>query len=129
MRTFLMDHKTDRVAHRIEGRPAAPGIALAPLVRLAVAKSESRRSSSKDGERRALADALETSKADLIGLMGKVADDDAEAILSFQVALLEDENLAAPAFAGIADGKAAHQAWYAAIDPEIASFEQAEDPY
>jgi phosphotransferase system enzyme I (PtsI) len=124
-----MDHKTDRVAHRIEGRPAAPGIALAPLVRLAAAKFESRRTRSKDGERRALADALEASKADLIALIGKVADNDAEAILSFQIALLEDENLAAPAFAGIADGKAAHQAWYAAIDPEIASYEQADDPY
>jgi phosphoenolpyruvate-protein phosphotransferase (PTS system enzyme I) len=124
-----MDHKPHRVAHRIEGRPAAPGIALAPLVRLVIAKSESRQSRSKGSERRALTDALEASKADLNLLIGKVPDGDAEAILSFQIALLEDENLAAPAFAKIAGGDSAHQAWCAAIDPEIASYEEADDPY
>jgi phosphoenolpyruvate-protein phosphotransferase (PTS system enzyme I) len=124
-----MDHKTHRIARRISGRPAAPGIALAPLVRLLAAKSESRRSRSRSGEQRALADALDASKLDLTALAGKVTDDDAEAILSFQIALIEDENLAAPAFALIADGEVAHAAWSAAIDPEIASYEQADDPY
>jgi len=52
-----------------------------------------------------------------------------EAILSFQIALLEDENLAAPGFARIAGGEAAHLAWHAAMDPEIASYEEAEDSY
>ena len=66
---------------------------------------------------------------DLVGLAGKVDDEDAEAILSFQIALLEDENLAAPAFALIADGEVASKAWVAAIDPEIASYDQADDPY
>ena len=56
-------------------------------------------------------------------------DEDAEAILVFQIALLEDENLAAPAFALIADGEAANRAWAAAIDPEIATYDQADDPY
>jgi phosphoenolpyruvate-protein phosphotransferase (PTS system enzyme I) len=124
-----MDHRTHRIAHRIQGRPAAPGIALAPLVRLLAAKIEARRSRSKAGERRALADALEASKLDLIALASKVEDHNAEAILSFQIALLEDENLAAPAFALIADGEASHRAWNATIDPEIASYEQADDPY
>lgn len=124
-----MDHKTHRLAQRIEGRPAAPGIALAPLVRLLAAKSETRQSRSKAAEQQALADALEASKRDLTVLAGRVADGDAEAILSFQIAMIEDENLAAPAFALIANGEAAHRAWLAAIDPEIASFEQADDPY
>src|SRR6202040_4413196 len=48
---------------------------------------------------------------------------------SFQIALLEDDNLAAPAFAGIAGGEAANRAWSAAIDPEIASYDGASDPY
>jgi phosphoenolpyruvate-protein phosphotransferase (PTS system enzyme I) len=129
MRIFLMDLKTHRLTHRIDGRAAAPGVALAPLVRLTVAKPGSRRSGSAGGERQALADAIEASKADLIVLTAKVADADAEAILSFQIALLEDENLSGPAFAGIADGRAAHHAWCAAIDPEIASYEHAEDTY
>ncbi|MBV9530676.1 MAG: phosphoenolpyruvate--protein phosphotransferase [Bradyrhizobium sp.] len=118
-----------RLARCVEGRPAAPGIALAPLVRLFAAKSETRQSGSKDNERQALAAALETSKLDLTALAGKVRDQNAEAILSFQIALLEDQNLAAPAFALIADGEAAHRAWCAAIDPQIASYEQADDPY
>ena len=124
-----MDHKTHRLAHRIEGRPAAPGIACAQLVRLLAAKSEARESRSKAGEQQALADAIEASRRDLAELADKVADDDAEAILAFQIALLEDENLVAPAVAMIADGEAAYRAWCAAIDPEIATYEQADDPY
>jgi len=124
-----MDHKTHRVAHRVEGKCAAPGIALGPLVRLVAAKSETRRSPSAAGEQQALADALEASRLDLTVLAGKVEDEDAEAILSFQIALLEDDNLAAPAFALIAEGMVANKAWVAAIDPEIASYDQAEDPY
>src|SRR5258708_6678971 len=58
-----------------------------------------------------------------------MTDADAEAILAFQIALLEDENLAAPAFARIASGEVANRAWSAAIDPEIASYEEAGDPY
>src|SRR5262249_57444158 len=80
-------------------------------------------------EQRALTDAIEASRRDLAELADKVADDDAEAILAFQIALLEDENLVAPAVALIADGEAAYRAWSAAIDPEIATYEQADDPY
>src|SRR5215475_15890917 len=124
-----MDHRMRQAAHRIEGRSAAPGIALGPLVRLVATTAETIRSRSAAGERQALADALEVSKRDLVALAGKVEDEDAEAILAFQVALLEDENLAAPAFALIADGESASRAWCAAIDPEIAGYDQADDPY
>src|SRR5258708_6511245 len=124
-----MDHRTHRTAHRVEGRSAAPGIALGRLVRLVAAKPEARQSRSAAGEQQALADALEASKLDLVGLADKVEDEDAEAILSFQIALLEDENLAVPAFALIADGEVANKAWVAAINPEIATYDQADDPY
>jgi phosphoenolpyruvate-protein phosphotransferase (PTS system enzyme I) len=124
-----MDHRMRQAAHRIEGRSAAPGIALGPLVRLVATTSERIQSRSAAGERQALADALEVSKRDLVALAGKVEDEDAEAILAFQVALLEDENLAAPAFALIADGESASRAWCAAIDPEIATYDQADDSY
>src|SRR5689334_5580473 len=102
MEISRMDHRTHRAVHRVEGRSAAPGIALGPLRRLVTAKPETRHSRSAAGEQQALADALEASRLDLVGLAGKVEDEDAEAILSFQIALLEDENLAAPAFALIA---------------------------
>jgi phosphotransferase system enzyme I (PtsI) len=118
-----------QAAHRVEGRSAAPGIAMGPLVRLVAAKPEGRQTHSAAGEHQALADALEASRLDLAALADTVGDEDAAAILAFQVALLEDDNLAAPAFARIVDGEAAGKAWVAAIDPEIATYEQADDSY
>jgi len=47
----------------------------------------------------------------------------------FKIALLEDDSLSAPGFARIAAGELANRAWSAAIDPEISSYDQAEDPY
>lgn len=120
-----MDHS----ARRIEGRSAAPGIALGPLVRLAAATNAMRRSHCASTERRALADALEAAKVDLAALAARVEDDEAAAILSFQIALVEDDTLTAPAFSLIAAGEVASRAWSAAIDPEIASYDQADDPY
>src|SRR5690348_10426530 len=122
-----MDHRPHRANHRIEGRPAAPGVARGPLLRLVAAKPQTRSSRSAAGEQQAFADALEAARLDLAALAGKVEDEDAAAILAFQIALLEDENLAAPAFVRIGDGEAADRAWCAAIDPEIASYEHAED--
>ena len=124
-----MDDRTHRKTHRIEGRSAAPGIALGPLVRLAPVKLDPRQHRSAAEERQALVDALVASQADLAVLAREAGDTEAEAILAFQMALLEDDNLAAPAFARIAGGEAAHRAWSAAIDREIASYDQASDPY
>jgi phosphoenolpyruvate-protein phosphotransferase (PTS system enzyme I) len=124
-----MDHRTHHSAHRLAGRSAAPGIARGPLLRLVAARSGARKSGSNAVEQQALAEALEAAKLDLAALADKVEDEDAEAIVSFQIALLEDENLAAPAFALIAKGEAAGRAWAAAIDSEIASYDQADDAY
>jgi phosphoenolpyruvate-protein phosphotransferase (PTS system enzyme I) len=129
MEISRMDDRTHRTARRIEGRPAAPGIALGRLMRLAAAKLDARQQRSPAEEHQALVDALAASQADLTALAEKVEDADAEAILSFQIALLEDDSLSAPGFARIADGEVATRAWSAAIDPEIASYDQAEDPY
>ena len=124
-----MDRRTHRAAHRVEGRFAAPGIAFGPLVRLAAPKHDSRQHRSAAEEHQALVDALAASQVALTVLTREVGDADAEAILSFQIALLEDDNLAAPAFALIASGEVAGRAWSAAIDPEIASYEAADDHY
>ena len=77
-----MDHRTHRPAHRVEGRSAAPGIALGPLVRLSAAKPQTRQSRSAAGERGALTDALEAARLDLVGLADKIDDEDAEATLA-----------------------------------------------
>jgi len=58
-----------------------------------------------------------------------VADPQAEAILAFQLALLEDDALTAPAFAMVEGARPAHEAWSAALDAEIASYEAASDAY
>src|SRR5436190_9927878 len=124
-----MDHRTHRAAQRIEGRPAAPGIALGPLVRLSAVRHDVRQRRPAAEEHQALVDALTASQEALSLLAREAGDAEAEAILAFQIALLEDDSLAAPAFAKIAGGEAAHRAWSAAIDPEIASYETAEDQY
>jgi phosphotransferase system enzyme I (PtsI) len=124
-----MDDRTRRAMQRIEGRPAVPGIALGSLVRLAPAKHDLRQSRTVAEEHRALVNALLAAKADITVLAQQAGDDEAEAILSFQIALLEDDNLGEPAFALIAGGEAAHRAWSAALASQIASFDGADDAY
>jgi phosphotransferase system enzyme I (PtsI) len=124
-----MDDRTHRTPLRIEGRFAAPGIALGPLVRMTPVEHEVRQYRSSAEGRQALLDALGVSQEDLSALSHQAGDDEAEAILAFQIALLEDDSLVAPALARIDAGDPANQAWSAAIDPEIASYDAAEDPY
>jgi len=114
---------------RFEGRSAAPGIAIGSLVRLSVSAGNARQRRSPAEEREALDEALAAARDDLAELAaGEVEDSEALGILLFQLALLEDEELTAPAFAAIADGAAADHAWKTAIGTQIASYEEAEDP-
>src|SRR5258708_22660536 len=129
MEISRMDDIAHRGAQRIEGRSAAPGVALGPLMRLAAAKHEARQFRSAAEERQALVDALAASHAALSGLAREMEDADTEAILSFQIALLEDDSLAAPAFALIDGGEVANRAWSAALAVQIASYDGASDPY
>jgi phosphotransferase system enzyme I (PtsI) len=124
-----MDDRTHRAARRVEGRFAAPGIALGPLVRLKPAEQHARQHRSPADEHQALVDSLTASQEDLGALARDAGDADAEAILSFQIALLEDENLAAPAFALISGGEAAHRAWSTAMAAQIATYDEASDAY
>src|ERR1700730_13703080 len=124
-----MDDRTHRPARRIEGKSAAPGIALGPLVRLTPAKYDARQHRSAAEEHQALVDALAASQAHLISLAHEAGDDEAETILAFQIALVEGDHLTAPAFASIAGGELANRAWSAAIDSEIASYDGASDTY
>src|SRR5258706_147393 len=50
-------------------------------------------------------------------------------ILGFQVALLEDAVLAVRAFAAITEGRAAHEAWLAALSAEAGAYEGSDDEY
>ena len=110
------------------GRPAAPGVALGPLVRLGGAFVPRRTAGSADQERAALTAAIEAAVADLAELAEQAGGDAAE-ILEFQIAMLEDEALRDPALSAIAAGAAADAAWVESLGFQVAEYEAAEDAY
>jgi phosphotransferase system enzyme I (PtsI) len=113
---------------RIEGRCAVPGLAAGELVVLRDCAQARTPSPDPRVEANALRQAIARALADLEQLVASV-DGDAADILGFQVALLEDEVLAEPAFAAVAAGEPADLAWRAAIDAEAAGYEVADDEY
>jgi phosphotransferase system enzyme I (PtsI) len=113
---------------RFAGKPAAPGVALGALVLLAFEAGARLASGTADSEAQALRTALDAARADLRRLMQQSEADAAE-ILGFQVALLEDDVLAEPAFSAIAAGRAAHDAWIDAMTAEAAGYESSQDEY
>ena len=85
------------IERRLEGRPAAPGMARGPVVVLAQVRSQRRAAGDPVREKDDLRDALLAAVVELRA-MAAGADTDAAAMLEFQVAMLEDDELAAPAF-------------------------------
>ena len=114
---------------RLAGAPAAPGLAQGPLHRLGAQRRSSRPAGSPAQERGALTEAMAAAHADLTRLAAASAEGEGAAILQFQIALLEDEALAAPAIAAMGRGVGADAAWRAALDAQIAEYEGAEDAY
>ena len=113
----------------LEGQPAAPGLAVGVLVCLSKSVDGDRAIGTPDEERQALIDALASARAALTGLSADMADSQAEDILAFQFALLEDDALTAPALAMVEGGRPAHEAWNAVLDAELASYDLASDAY
>lgn len=111
-----------------QGIAASDGLFIGPVRRLGPFRAERHGTGHPDGERAALQDAITRAVADLTGLMDRV-EGEAQDILGFQVAMLEDEALAAPAFPAIAEGAPAHVAWAGALDGEIAGYEASDDEY
>ncbi len=112
----------------VDGRPASPGLALGPLVILDEPPSARRKVGPPDDERRALAAAIAAAIADLAGLIDSV-DAEGGAMLAFQMAMAEDDELSAPAYAAIASGSPADEGWRAALDRQIADYATAGDDY
>jgi phosphoenolpyruvate-protein phosphotransferase (PTS system enzyme I) len=113
---------------RLKGRPASPGLAAGPLVVLVEATRTRTASGDPAIETAALKAALAAAAEQLSALAARSEGDAAE-ILAFQIALLDDDALAEPAFAAIADGVDAVAAWSLALDAEIADYANAEDEY
>jgi phosphotransferase system enzyme I (PtsI) len=111
------------------GSPAAPGRAVGRLVRLHVAAPPPRRRAGPpEAESAALDAAIAAAIADLSALAGQAGGEAAE-IVAFQVAMLEDPELAAPARAAIAAGTPAEAAWSAALAAQVAEYEGAGDAH
>ena len=112
----------------IIGQPAAPGVAIGPVVRLGEGLRGERAAGTPDEERAALAGAIEAAVADLASLAEQAGGDAAE-ILEFQIAMLEDDALRDPALSAIAGGAAAEQAWAETLAVQVADYEAADDAY
>ena len=110
------------------GTAASDGLFIGPVRRLGSALAERQVTGDSDSERTALRDAIALSVSDLAGLMERI-DGEAQDILGFQVAMLEDDALAAPALLAIDSGSPAHVGWRAALDGEIAGYEASDDEY
>ncbi|MCK1742464.1 phosphoenolpyruvate--protein phosphotransferase [Bradyrhizobium sp. 139] len=110
------------------GRAASPGLAIGPVTMLTAAVARRTASDDPAQEAAALRAAIEGARAEIAEQIktnqGEVAD-----ILEFQVAMLEDDALADPAYGVISEGIAADHAWRLALDVEIAGYRAAEDEY
>jgi phosphotransferase system enzyme I (PtsI) len=113
---------------RCTGRSASPGVAIGTLYILQSAIAGTRGAGSPTEESEALSRALTAGGAELATLIEQ-AEGEAAEILSFQVAMLEDEELAAPARAEIAAGTPADLAWRNALDAQIADYAASDDEY
>jgi len=111
---------------RHRGRPAAPGFAAGRVVALGTAVGTRRAGGDPAREAAALRAAMAKAAAELATLAAG-APNDAAGILGFQIALLEDDELSAPAFGAIAGGIPADVAWRDALDDEIGGYRSAED--
>ncbi len=120
----------------LHGTPAAPGLARGPVYVLdafeeAPVAGTTPRTPARTaaGETRSLREALSRACAELTRLQSTAADADARAILEFQLAMLEDESLAEPAFEAIDRGVPVNGAWLTTLDAQIADYEDSADEY
>ncbi|MBC8035674.1 MAG: phosphoenolpyruvate--protein phosphotransferase, partial [Rhizobiales bacterium] len=117
-----------RPAVEIKGRAASDGVFTGPIFYLGGTSALRRHSGSIASECQALEAAIAEAIAEITALMEKT-EGDAAGILAFQVAMLEDTALRAPALAAISGKIAADRAWKAALDAEIAGYEASTDDY
>jgi phosphotransferase system enzyme I (PtsI) len=111
-------------ALRLVGRPASPGLACGSTVVLRAAAERDRLAGDPASETSALRAAIRAAIEGLHLLAATAGGSGAE-ILAFQIAMLEDEMLAAPALAAAAAGTPADRAWREALNREIAGYESA----
>ena len=113
---------------RHQGTGASDGLFIGPVRHLVNVVLARRAAGSPQVEDAALRQAIAHAVADLGRLIERV-DGEAQDMLGFQIAMLEDDALAAPALSAIDAGTAADAAWATALDGEIAGYEASDDDY
>jgi phosphotransferase system enzyme I (PtsI) len=113
---------------RLKGVPASPGYAAGLLFLLDRPETEYLAHGDPEAEAAALRAAIERAATRIANLI-ETASAESAAILEFQLAMLEDEALTNPAYAAIAEGMSAYDAWVDAIDAETVGYEVADDEY
>ncbi|MGE3873442.1 MAG: phosphoenolpyruvate--protein phosphotransferase [Parvibaculaceae bacterium] len=117
-----------RQAVELKGRPASDGIFAGPVFFLEDAAAKRRVAGDAETETDAFDAAVAAAIAGLTVLVITAQGDGAD-MLSFQIALLEDDALLGPARALIAQGKPADEAWRKTVDAEIVGYELSDDDY
>ncbi len=113
---------------RLQGRPAAPGFAAGPLQVVRRRDDRARTKGSTGEEAEALRQAIAAAVLDL-GLLSSRLHGEAADMIAFQVAMLDDPALSEAAFAAVADGSGAAEAWSAALGAEIAGYQASDEDY
>lgn len=113
---------------RASGTVASIGYASGPLFLMERAGPEYAASGNAATEAERLRTAIGRASAAVADLMAK-SEPESAAILEFQVAMLEDESLSAPAFEAITAGTDAATAWAEALAGQIVDYESADDSY
>lgn len=114
--------------HRATGTVASIGYASGPLYFLERSATPYAPSGDATTEAQRLTAAITRASSTVAELMA-AAEPESAAILEFQIAMLEDDSLAEPAFAAIKTGTDAAMAWSAALAEHIAEYEAADDSY
>jgi len=115
---------------QVAGTPASPGLARGPLHLLEDDPRCVRRAAGDaQSESSLLRDALAKATGELAQLMARTGDADARALLEFQIAMLEDDAIVAPALTAIATGEPANAAWRAALDDQVHDYRSSPDAY
>ena len=111
------------------GRPASPGLAAGPLVFLDRPRADAPCRPATPPASGPTSKRPSPTRSTRSGRSPAEAGGDAADILEFQVAMLEDEALTAPAFDRIAAGIDAATAWTETLAAQIADYEAADDDY
>ncbi len=112
----------------IKGEAASTGLLAGRIAVLTSSTRRERAAGSPEEEAQALKDAIADAVAGL-ALLIEDSEGDAAEILGFQVAMLEDPALTEEAYAAIAEGRPADQAWQDGMAEQIEVFASAEDDY